>query len=164
MMKKLLLFTAFVLSLCGCCSKPQNNAVEEAKKLIDSGDAECVLIRNGKIQIVEKGKGVSPLLRIYEEHKEQMKGAIIVDKVIGRAAAAIAINGKVKHVHAKIMSDDAAAFLAAHNITSSADMHVPRILNRNRSGLCPLEQSVENINDPQAALTALKNKIMSFKK
>ena len=36
---------------------------------------------------------------------------------------------------------------------------VPRILNRNRDGLCPLEQSVLGFDDPVAALEALRARI-----
>lgn len=93
-----------------------------------------------------------------------MADAVIVDKVVGRAAAAIAICGKARHVHGEVMSEDAAEFLKAHGVTSGCTLPVPRILNRKRDGLCPLEQSVAGIDDPEQALAALKNKIESFRK
>ena len=104
-------------------------------------------------------KNGSPLLRLYERDKKAMEGAVIVDKVIGRAAAAIAINGKAKHVYGLVMSEDAQRFLQENGISSSCSLKVHRILNRKSNGLCPLEQSVLGINDPQKALEALKKKI-----
>ena len=92
-----------------------------------------------------------------------MKDAVLVDKVIGRAAACIAICGKVKHVHGEVMSEDAVIFLQENGISVSANLLVSRILNRNRDGLCPLEKSVEGIRDPEKALAALRAKIEVLK-
>lgn len=94
-----------------------------------------------------------------------MADAVIVDKVVGRAAAAIAICGKARHVHGEVMSEDAAGVpeSARHHFRLHAAGAL-RILNRKRDGLCPLEQSVAGIDDPEQALAALKNKIESFRK
>lgn len=137
--------------------------MEEAKKLIQDGKAECVLIKNDSIY-QESGRGVSPLLVMYDGHKDVMQGATLVDKVIGRAAAAIAISGKVKHVHGELMSEDAVEFLNSNGITTSYTTLVHRILNRKRDGLCPLEQSVEGIDDAETALVSLRNRIASMQK
>lgn len=138
--------------------------MEEAKKMIQDGKAECVLIQNDSIYGQERGHGVSPLLVMYDEHKEAMQNATLVDKVIGRAAAAIAICGKVKHVHGELMSEDAVEFLNNNGITTSHTSLVHRILNRKRDGLCPLEQSVEGIDNPANALVALRKRIESLQK
>ena len=94
--------------------------------------AECILIKNDTIYGQERGHGVSPLLVMYDEHREAMSDAVLVDKVIGRAAAAIAICGKVKHVHGELMSEDAIEFLNKNGITTSYTILVHRILNRKR--------------------------------
>lgn len=138
--------------------------MEEAKKLIQDGKAECVLIKNDTIYGQERGHGVSPLLVMYDEHRDAMLGSTLVDKVIGRAAAAIAICGKVKHVHGELMSEDAVQYLNSNGITTSHTSLVHRILNRNRDGLCPLEQSVEGIDDASDALVSLRKRIESFQK
>lgn len=155
---------ALILSgvFAGCASAPEPG-LEAARRMILDGRAECVLVKDGRILAQESG-GVSPLLTIYETRKGDMADAVIVDKVVGRAAAAIAICGKARHVHGEVMSEDAAEFLKAHGVTSGCTLLVPRILNRKRDGLCPLEQSVAGIDDPEQALAALKNKIESFKK
>lgn len=127
--------------------------------MIRDGQAECVLVKDGKIAVVERGHGVSPLLVMYDSHASQMEGAIVVDKVIGRAAACIAICGKAAHVHGELMSEDAVEFLSDNNISSSHTRLVPRILNRRMDGLCPLEQSVEGITDPVVALSSLRVRV-----
>lgn len=147
-----------VLLLCSTGLMAQSK-MEEAKRLIQDGKAECVLIKNDTIYGQERGHGLSPLLVMYDDHREAMVGATLVDKVIGRAAAAIAICGKVKHVHGELMSEDAVEFLSDNGITTSYTTLVHRILNRKRDGLCPLEQSVEGINEAAGALVALRKRI-----
>lgn len=153
-----------VLSLLCSIEIMAQSKMEEAKKMIQDGKAECVLIKNDSIYGQERGYGVSPLLVMYDEHKEAMLNATLVDKVIGRAAAAIAICGKVKHVHGELMSEDAVEFLNNNGITTSYTSLVHRILNRKRDGLCPLEQSVEGIDNPANALVALRKRIESLQK
>lgn len=169
MMKKIWIF-ALLSAVCilnGCVSPDSQcppDVMDQARNLVVKGKAECVLIRDNKIAYQQKGRGVSPLLALYKAKRPLMKDAVVVDKVIGRAAAAIAICGKVRHVHGEVMSEDAAEFLLQHNITSSSTLTVKRILNRKRSGLCPLEQSVQGITDPRKALFALEKKIRSMQK
>ncbi len=163
MMKKLL--ALLCLPFLAGCSSFDWSCVEDARQQVITGRAECVLIYNNDAALhLERGKGVSPLLNVYDKHKEKMKHSIVVDKVVGRAAAAIAICGKVRHVHGEVMSEDAAAFLKEHNITSTHTLLVPRILNQKRDGICPMEKSVEGIADPEKALAALRAKIASFRK
>ena len=119
----------------------------EARKLIQEKKAECVMIRGRELD-VKRGRGVMPLLEFHDRRPNAMKGAVIVDKVIGRAAAAVAISGGVRAVHGEIMSEDGKAYLEKHGIATNHGLLVPRILNADRSGLCPLEKSVEGIDDP----------------
>lgn len=166
-MKKYFIFSIFLclcLLLSACCTGRKGTEYDKAKQLIREGRAECVLLREGKILHIEKGRGVSPLLAMSKKYDREMAGGEIVDKVIGRAAAAIAINGKVKYVHALIISEDAVEFLKKHDITCSWDLKVKRILNRTRTDLCPLEKSVEGIHDPVKAQKALEAKIRQMMK
>lgn len=169
-----LLFFLFInLFFCGCVSSnasATNNTsldsekIERATQLIKSGKAECVLITDNKIFAQERGHGVNPLLFIYDNQRKNMAGGVIVDKVIGRAAATIAICGRVRHVHGELMSEDAIIYLQANGISVSYTKLVHRILNKKMDGLCPLEQSVYGITSPEKALLALRKKIASFNK
>lgn len=151
------------LLFCGCAAAPESQ-LETARQMIQTDRAECVLITaDGRLVTGERGHGVSPLLTLYETRPGDMAGAVVVDKVVGRAAAAIAICGKARHVHGEVMSEDAVKFLHAHDISTSGTLLVPRILNRKRDGLCPLEQSVAGIDDPAGALTALKRRIATLR-
>ncbi|MBR2345378.1 MAG: DUF1893 domain-containing protein [Lentisphaeria bacterium] len=152
------LFTAILLfALCAVISGCSTEfLVRESARMIKSGNAECVVVKNNTIATVEKGRGVSPLLNIYRSKPECMNGGIVVDKVIGRAAAFIIISGKAAAAHGELVSEDAIELLKKHNIPVTSSKTVPRILNRRMDDICPLEKSVQGINDPVQAMDALQ--------
>ncbi len=162
-MKHVVTLFILALALMGC--RPVDERYRaEARHMITENQAECVLLTADYGEMIpERGRGVAPLLHLYDAHKEKMPQGSIVDKVIGRAAAFIAINGKVRYVHGELMSEDAVALLQKHNIETSYTKLVPRILNRKLDGLCPLEQAVEGIDDPTQALDAIRLKLEALK-
>lgn len=153
-----------ILTASVSCTATDIGELEAARKMLLENKAACVLMKDGKIVMIENGRGVSPLLVIYDKCKGDMNGTVVVDKVIGRATAAIAICGKVKHVHAEVMSQEAVNFLKEHKITSSYTLLVPRILNRTRDGLCPMEATVLNITDPHKAVEAVRAKQVELRR
>lgn len=154
-----------ILFVSACTTTaPDKNELAAARKMLKENKAACVLMKDGKIIMTENGRGVSPLLVIYDKQKGDMKDTVVVDKVIGRATAAIAICGKVKHVHAEVMSQEAVDFLKEYKITSSYTLLVPRILNRTRNGLCPMESTVLKITDPYKAVEAVRAKQIELRR
>ena len=134
----------------------EGDAVAEAASLIEKGGKACVAVKDGVIAASRDGRGVAPLLDILDREPENLRGAILVDKVIGRAAAAICAVGGVRRVYGFTVSDEAADFLAAHGIGCVARASVPRILNRDKSGLCPMERACEGLDDPEKMVAALR--------
>ena len=161
-MKKFVIccFALFGLLLGGC----RSNDFEKAKDMIHNGEAECIVVKDGRIVAVEKGRGISPLLKLYDEQGSLMQDSVIVDKVIGRAAAFITIKGGASEVYGKIMAEDAKALLEEHNIKVSYMLLVPYIMNNQRNGLCPLEDSVKGITSPDEALPAMRKRIEELRR
>ena len=160
-------FAACTLWLAGCVSTgdadPFKSAgVDAAKRMIADRRAECAIVKKGMVES-RRGRGVMPLLDFYDHSPKQFSGAVVADKVIGRAAAMIAIRGGVRAVYGEIMSEDALELLEEHGIPAAYGQLVPRILNAKRDGLCPLEQSVAGIDDPARALAALRRRIAQLK-
>ncbi len=159
-MKKSLALLPLLLVFCNLfAAKNVDTAINQAASLIREKKAECIIVKNCKIAAIERGRGVSPLLNLFEKNPLIMIDAVVVDKVIGRAAAFIVIKSKAVRVHAELISEDAVDLLKQHNIAVSWNKKVPRILNRKLDGLCPLEESVLGISDPDKALTAIKKRI-----
>lgn len=134
-------------------------ALAEARKMILDETATCILMRDGKIIHTGSGRGVKPLLAAYEQKPGLLQGAVLADKIIGKAAAMIAVLGGVRQVFALTMSTAARDYLSAHGIPSCCDHEVEMIYNRTGDGLCPLEQSVLELSEPEAGYRALKETI-----
>ncbi len=127
----------------------------EMKASLANG-AACVVAQDGVIAGEATGRGVKPLMKLLDEGK--LDRALVVDKVIGRAAAAICVVGGARRVHALLAGADALAFLKKHGVEASADKTVPKILNRDRSGGCPMDRAVDGLDDPKKMVEALKVK------
>jgi hypothetical protein len=131
--------------------------LESAKNLIKQNKATCVIIRNQKIINTETGRGIRPIIALYEQGL--LEDSIIVDKIIGRAAAMIAVLGRVNTCYAITISRGALEVLQDNGISVQWDEITEHIINRKGDGICPMEETVENIDSPEEALEALKKKI-----
>ncbi len=127
--------------------------VSEMNARIDAG-AAVLVARHGVIIAVEEGRGLKPLMKLYDEGK--LTGAIVVDKVIGRAAAAVCIAGGAKKVFTKMVGKGALPLLEAHHIPLTATTVVETILNREQNGSCPMEKAVEGLENPEQMVEAIR--------
>ena len=95
MKKHLSYFCAVIAAIFSGCAV--NDAViAQAQTRIRKNQASCILIKGGKVVTQEVGRGLAPLLTVLDRYPEAMKDGIIVDKVIGKAAAAIIICGQAQ--------------------------------------------------------------------
>ena len=131
--------------------------VAEMTSLVAKGEASCVAARDGVIVGKASGNGLKPLFELLTAGK--LAHSFVIDKVIGRAAAAICVVGKAKKVHAVLMGADALTLLKAHGVEAVAEKTVPKILNRDLTDSCPMEQTVEGIDDPAEMVKALKSRL-----
>ncbi len=154
---QLLLVPAVVFAMEGILKMHKRDAVMSAKNLILNQKATCVVIKNNKILNIETGRGVKPVIALYEQGI--LQDAAVVDKIIGKAAAMVLVLGGVKSCYGLTMSRTAAAYLASHGVAVEYGTLTEHIINRKGDGICPMEQTVAEIDDPAEALTALKNKI-----
>lgn len=130
--------------------------LDDAKRLIQAGEASCVVLRDGEIVKTAVGNGVKPILGLLENEPEALKDAVVADKVIGKAAAMLLTLAGAQYVHGEIMSESGRRFLESRGIGRSYGTSVEAIINRTGDDLCPLEKTVLDIEEPEEALPALK--------
>ena len=130
-----------------------------AKELIESGRYTCVGQRGTGTLFALRGNGIKPLILLYETAPGLLAGTVLHDKVIGKAAAMMAVLAGVSSIWGNIMSQSAIDFLTARGVPHSYGTRVERITNRMGDGICPLEATVLPIDDPAEAYPALKAKI-----
>jgi hypothetical protein len=137
-----------------------NNKVAEALALIKSGQASCVVIKNGEIVKTLNGRGIKPIVNMYDEGI--LCDTTVVDKVVGRASAMIMVLGGIKSCHAVLISESAKAFFETNGIALEYENICEYIVNRTRDGRCPMESAVQGIDDPKEALIAVKKKLFEL--
>lgn len=103
--------------------------------------------------------GILPILQPLIHQGDFFEGAIVIDRVIGKAAALLLIKGRVKFVHAELMSEPAKAVLERAGVAFSYTILCQRIKNKARTGLCPMEASVLDISEPEVAYEILLEKL-----
>lgn len=111
------------------------------------------LCRGGEV-VTSDLRGVMPMLGFLREGRD-LSGFCAADRVVGRAAAMLFAKAGVRAVHAEVMSDGAAALLAAHGIDALCDVRTAAIENRQKTGLCPMESAVAGIEDVDAGIAAI---------
>ena len=139
-----------------------NANMEKARKLLGSESYTCVVCRDLQIYTT-KARGVAPLL-YWLDSGIDLTGFSAADRVVGRGAAFLYCLLGVREVFAYVMSHPAAEVLRAHGISAQADTFVDGIINREGTGPCPFESAVLNIQNPQEALTAIRNKRSQLQK
>ncbi|MEE1013041.1 MAG: ECF transporter S component [Clostridia bacterium] len=137
-------------------------AIKSAKNLIAQDTAVCVVIKDNTIIRTEPGRGIGPILKLYEEGV--LKDAFVVDKIIGKASAMILALGGVKGCFGITVSQSAVNWLKAHQVPVSYEHCVAAIINRTGDGTCPMEQTVKNVDDASEALLLLKAKLEELRK
>lgn len=128
-----------------------------ARNLLDTGDYTCVLCR-GDITHTATERGVKPLLNWLDSGLDPASFSA-ADRVVGRATAFLYVLLGVKEVYARIMSRPAAEVLEKHGIAVQAGQLVDGIINRRGTGPCPFEAAVLDIDTPEEALIAIRNKL-----
>ncbi len=119
---------------------------------------QCSLVLQDADEVITlyHKEGVRDLDELLRDHPERLRGALLADKVIGRAAAAFIALGGVRQVHASVMSRPAAALLQQAGIPHSYTRLVDNIILPAASNRCPLEQIAAPCRSPQEIVDALR--------
>lgn len=124
-----------------------------SKVLAEEGHA-LVVVRDNRVLLASRMPGVKSLLEALDSNV--LPGAAVADKVIGRAAAMIAVQGEVGSVYSPVMSQGAVEVLTEAGILHLADRIVPYIKNREGTGPCPIEMSTESTVVPEKGVAAIR--------
>ncbi len=136
-----------------------DSAMESAKKMIADGDATFIVIRNGEIIHTADGRGVRPIMQLLDSKPELLRGSVIVDKIIGKAAALLLKLGDAKRVYGELMSARARDYLQTNQMRPEYGRCIDVISNRAGDGICPLERAVCDTDDPVRGREILRETI-----
>ncbi len=134
-------------------------------EMLERQGLSLLIIKADLPAFMTKEGGVAPLMQAIEGiGREELAGSIVADKVIGRAAALLMAYFGAKEVYAGVLSEKAVPILDRFSIPYHFGSIVQEILNRDRSGTCRFELTVQDVEEPEEAYRRLTAKIRSMKK
>lgn len=129
---------------------------EDLQKNFMKEDTTC-LVWHDEVIFEHKGGSIAPIADFW--FCDDLKDAVIVDKVIGKASAMFMADGNAAYVHGRLMSEPAASVLENAAVEFSADEKVPNIINRTGDGLCPMESAVLDTDDEKEGISLVFDKM-----
>ncbi len=119
----------------------------DLKHLIEMDDCSvAVKLQNNEV-IKRVGKSVRPLYDIYLNFKNEMDSAHVADRIVGKAAACLLVDAKVKNVYTFLLSRSAKQLLESNGIEVECVTLCEYIENRHGTDLCPMEKLIVDIDD-----------------
>ena len=131
--------------------------IEKARALLLSEKTTIALCRGEDILTSEK-RGIAPMLGFIKDGVD-LDGYSAADRIVGKAAALLFVLVGIKNVYAEVLSESGAAVLHANSIPYSYGTLCDRIINRAKTGICPMEQAVAGTESPEKAYAALVKKV-----
>ena len=131
------------------------NDLEKARSLLAS---HSLCLVKGDEVIIDDRSGISPLMSFIEQNKD-LNGFSAADKVVGKAAAFLMIKCGIKAVYASVLSRPAYELLVSYRKELQYSTLTEKIINREGTGICPMEKEVLSATSPQEAYSFLKIKL-----
>ena len=158
-MRKQLMLVVLVLSSLVACTTKKDEQPSVGAQMLEMLNEQglSLLVYNDSTLTTHDNRGVQDLLALIGSQPERLQGAIVADKVIGKAAAALMATGGVVEVHTNVICTSARELLEYEGIKVYAAEEVPQILNRDKSGMCPIDSQLEGIETVEDCVEILKN-------
>ena len=125
-------------------------------------DGEAITLRlerDGRELWRSSASGIRPLAEAVLALGEALRGARGYDKVVGLASAKLLVYAGAVEVEAGVASVPAARFAAEAGLRLRPVVVTPRILNRERTGLCPMETLALEVVEPEAFFRAVLQRL-----
>ena len=113
-----------------------------------------LVVKNHDIVTTYSKHGVRDLEYLLDHDPEVLHGAVIADKVIGKAAAAMVVVGGVKELYADVMSKRAIPFLEEAGIAYTYGTLVDTI--KEEGDRCQLEKITAPATTPEETVALLR--------
>lgn len=134
--------------------------LNRAKNALFDGGYTCVVMKDDQV-LTTHHRGVKPLLTWLDEGVD-LNGALAADKVVGKAAAYLYVLLGVRYVYSSVISKPAVDVFQRYGIEVSYDILVDAIENRTKTGFCPMERAVWDVQTPDHVLELLKEALVKL--
>ncbi len=131
--------------------------------VLEKSGNSLMIYKKGVLLFESDLGGIRPHLKAINEHGEDLEGTIMVDKILGRAAAFLVIYSKAAEAITNIVSTLGKQILEANHIKFSYREEVAHIKMKNGVIFCPFESMVQGLHDPDEAYAAIVEKMEGFR-
>lgn len=145
---------------------------EDAVSGADSSSQMDILRKRGlSLRVLDRdvplfesdGGGMKPLLAaIRLLGRSRLRGTIVVDKIVGKAAALLMAYFRPRQVYCGTLSQRAEGILTRYGIPYHAEQTVPEICRPGSDDLCPFERAVLDVENPLEGYRRLVLKSLSL--
>lgn len=102
---------------------------------------DTLWIYNGQERVYQSDKAIlAPLIEYISNKSTAREQVIILDKVMGNAAALLSVKAGAKKIYSPLGSELASITLSRYKIEYYLEKVVPFILARNGEDICPMEK------------------------
>jgi len=131
-------------------------------EVLEASDNNLMIYSKEELIFQSKSKGIRPHLEAIEKLGERLHGTIMIDKIVGRAAALLILYSKALEAHTVILSGPGKEVLDEHNFNYNYVELVPHIKQKDGRIFCPFERMVQGISNPEEAYEAIVRKMASL--
>jgi hypothetical protein len=127
-----------------------------AKNELYEENLTLAIVKNGAVLFETRSHRITGFLEAVETLGDQLEGAAVADRVVGKAVAFLCVYAKIRAVYAAVLSRKAQAVLKKDGITCQWQELVENVLDANKTGMCPFEKTAAGIFDAEEAYTAFR--------
>lgn len=121
---------------------------ELAISYLKENNCTLAFVKNGEVIYESYKKGIRPMFEALHADVD-LKGAVLADRVIGRAAAMLALSAGVRSIYTFLVSESALAVCREKGFEKIAYEKIsPYVMNRTQDDLCPIEKLSQGTDDP----------------
>jgi hypothetical protein len=125
--------------------------LEIAKSELYEENLTLAIVKNGALIYSTKSHRISGFLDAIEKCGENLQGASIADRVVGKAIAFLCAFAKIKEVYAAVLSRKAQVIFKQNKIAYHWTELVDNVLDAAKTGMCPFEKAAAEISEPEKA-------------
>lgn len=122
--------------------------LQKVKQVFNERELSLVAV-NADLVWSTSGRGIKPLFDFITQHPQMAQHASVADKVIGKAAALLAVYGGINAIFAELSTYQAQKICQENQIFFEAKQLVEAIENRDKTDLCPMEKLSEGVTVPK---------------
>ncbi|MEM2875913.1 MAG: DUF1893 domain-containing protein [Candidatus Bathyarchaeia archaeon] len=124
---------------------------------LDNEKISLYIIKGDELLYSSNKSGISPIVEAVEKVGiSKLSGSVVVDKIVGKAAALTISYFKARKVFTHLISKSAVEILQQNGVLYEYERLTKEIKAKNGLGICPFEMAVKEVGDPKDGYERLK--------